>query len=355
VRIFFAGAGTAGHVEPALAVARWLRQHSPEVELHFLGTAEGIETKLVPAAGFPLYLISKSPFPRRLNLSALTWPFLFRKSLRQTHDLLVGADLVIGFGGYVAAPAYLAARRAGIPIIAHEANAKTGLANKLALRCGATLMYALSGSEGDRVGIPLRPEIVDLVSVTRDERLTAKRTALRALNLDPLAPTILVFGGSLGSVKFNETIAVAQSEIFRLGFQIIHAVGGKNEVPGAQAGYFPISYIEDMASAYAACDLVISRSGAVTVTETGVLGIYTLYVPLPLGNGEQSENAKVVVEVGGGEMINNADFTAEWLRTNVNRTMAIAQRYFTSGTRIDFPLDADAEIGRRALKVLANE
>lgn len=355
MRIFFAGAGTAGHVEPALAVARWLRQHSPEVELHFLGTAEGIETKLVPAAGFPLYLISKSPFPRRLNLSALTWPFLFRKSLRQTHDLLVGADLVIGFGGYVAAPAYLAARRAGIPIIAHEANAKTGLANKLALRCGATLMYALSGSEGDRVGIPLRPEIVDLVSVTRDERLTAKRTALRALNLDPLAPTILVFGGSLGSVKFNETIAVAQSEIFRLGFQIIHAVGGKNEVPGAQAGYFPISYIEDMASAYAACDLVISRSGAVTVTETGVLGIYTLYVPLPLGNGEQSENAKVVVEVGGGEMINNADFTAEWLRTNVNRTMAIAQRYFTSGTRIDFPLDADAEIGRRALKVLANE
>lgn len=355
MRIFFAGAGTAGHVEPALAVARWLRHHSPDIELHFLGTEEGVETRLVAAAGFPLHLITKSPFPRRPSLSAFTWPFRFMKTLRQTQELLVGTDLVIGFGGYVAAPAYLAARRTGIPIIAHEANAKTGLANKLARRCGATLIFALSGKEGERVGIPLRPEIVELAALTRSDRLTAKRAALRSMNLDPLAPTILVFGGSLGSVKFNETIAEVQHEISRLGFQIIHAVGGKNKLPVAQAGYFPISYIEDMASAYAACDLVISRSGAVTVIETGVLGIYTLYVPLPIGNGEQRENAKVVVEVGGGEIINNADFSAEWLRINVARVMAAAQRYFTSGVRIDSPLDAGAEIGRRALKVLDDE
>lgn len=355
MRIFFAGAGTAGHVEPALAVARWLRQNSPELELHFLGTPEGVETRLVPPAEFPLHLISKSPFPRRPSVSALTWPFRFRKTLRQTQDILVGTDLVIGFGGYVAAPAYLAARRAGIPIIAHEANAKTGLANKLARRCGATLLFALSDKEGERVGIPLRPEIVDLVALTRADRLTTKGTALRAMNLDPLAPTILVFGGSLGSVKFNETIAEAQRDISHLGFQIIHAVGGKNELPVAQAGYFPTSYIEDMASAYAASDLVISRAGAVTVTETGVLGIYTLYIPLPIGNGEQSENAKVVVEAGGGEIINDADFNADWLRSNFTRVMLAAQQYFASEARVDFPLDASAEIGRRALKVLADE
>ncbi len=353
-KIVFAGAGTAGHVEPALAVARWFRESAPEVEVAFLGTAEGVETRLVPEAGFPLHLISKSPFPRKLSLSVFNWPRRFKRTFREVQELLIGADLVIGFGGYVAAPAYLAARQAGIPIIAHEANAKMGLANKLALRCNATMLYAFSGLKEDRVGIPLRPVIVELAKLSQAERLTAKRVALRGMNLDPKAPTILVFGGSLGSVKFNAAILQAQRDISHLGIQIIHAVGEKNDLPIAQAGYFPVSYIKDMATAYTACDLVIARSGAVTVAETGVLGIYTLYVPLPIGNGEQRENAKVVVEIGGGEVIDNAEFSAEWLVGNIGRMLSNAERYLSSQSRIDFPLDASSEIAKRALKVLAN-
>jgi UDP-N-acetylglucosamine--N-acetylmuramyl-(pentapeptide) pyrophosphoryl-undecaprenol N-acetylglucosamine transferase len=341
-KIVFAGAGTAGHVEPALAVARWFRESAPEVEVIFLGTAEGVETRLVPEAGFALRLISKSPFPRKLSLSIFNWPLRFKRTFREVQELLIGADLVIGFGGYVAAPAYLAARQAGIPIIAHEANAKMGLANKLALRCNATMLYAFSGAKEDRVGIPLRPVIVELAKLSQDERLTAKRAALRGMNLDPKASTILVFGGSLGSVKFNAAIMQAQRDISRLGIQIIHAVGEKNVLPIAQAGYFPVSYIKDMAAAYSACDLVIARSGAVTVAETGVLGIYTLYVPLPIGNGEQRENAKVVVNIGGGEVIDNAEFSAEWLVGNVERMLSHAKRY------------ASSEIAKRALKVLTN-
>lgn len=354
-KIVFAGAGTAGHVEPALAVARWFRENSPEVEMAFLGTAEGVETRLVPEAGFSLHLISKSPFPRKLSASIFSWPLRFRRTFREVQELLAGADLVIGFGGYVAAPAYLGARRAGIPIIAHEANAKMGLANKLALRCNATMLYAFSGVKENRVGIPLRPAIVELAKLSQDERLTAKKAALRGMSLDPLAPTILVFGGSLGSVKFNAAILKAQRDISRQGIQIIHAVGEKNDLPIAQAGYFPVSYIKDMATAYTASDLVIARSGAVTVAETGVLGIYTLYVPLPIGNGEQKENAEVVVEMGGGEVIDNAEFSAEWLVGNVGRMLTNAERYLSSRSRMDFPLDASAEIAKRALKVLANE
>jgi UDP-N-acetylglucosamine--N-acetylmuramyl-(pentapeptide) pyrophosphoryl-undecaprenol N-acetylglucosamine transferase len=354
-KIFFAGAGTAGHVEPALAVAGWLRENRSDISCHFLGTAGGVENTLVPAADFPLHLITKAPFPRRPNRQFLLWPLRFKRTLDQTRELINGADLVIGFGGYVAAPAYLAARRAGIPIISHEANAKMGLANKLAKRCGALMLGAFSSDPAARVGIPLRPTIVELANCDPAERAARKSAALRALNLDPAAPTILIFGGSLGSVKFNETIASAQREISRLGFQIIHAVGGKNQLPQAQAGYLPISYIDDMAAAYAASDLVISRSGAVTVTETGALGIYTLYVPLPIGNGEQAENAKMVSERGGGEIIKNDAFTSAWLLGNIQRLITAAQGYKLTGVHMDFPLDASATIARAALKVLTRE
>lgn len=354
-KIFFAGAGTAGHVEPALAVAQWLRENAVGIEVHFLGTLEGVETSLVPAANFPLHLIDKVPFPRRLNSQLLTWPGRFRKALESTQKLITGADLVIGFGGYVAAPAYLAARRAGIPIIAHEANAKMGLANRVAKRCGATMLYAFGNGGVATVGIPLRLSIVKLALLEPAEREVAKKDALRRLNLDPDAPTILVFGGSLGSATFNETITAAQREICSRGFQMIHAVGAKNQLPQSQAGYLALPYIDDMALAYAASDLVIARSGAMSVTETGVLGIYTLYVPLPIGNGEQAENAKAVTQNGGGESLVNKEFTPDWLLSNIDRLVNLAGEWRSKGNKSDFPLYAGANIAAQALKVLAYE
>lgn len=353
--IFFAGAGTAGHVEPALAVARWLRENYPEIDSHFIGTSEGVENVLVPAANFPLHLINKVPFPRRLDKKLLSWPWRFSRTLAQTRELIAKADLVIGFGGYVAAPAYLCARRQGIPIVAHEANAKMGMANKLAIRCGAVALRAFGEDSPDRVGIPLRREILELAAMEPKARRHAREVALHAMNLDPQIKTILVFGGSQGSMKFNETIAQSQREISRRGYQIIHAVGAKNELPLAQAGYFPVRYIDDMARAYAASDLVISRSGAVTVAEVGILGIYSLFVPLPIGNGEQGENAKVITARGGGELVSNSDFTSTWLLSHIDQLMVSAENWSSSGKRMDFPLDASAEIGRRSLKVLAHE
>ncbi|MEJ0014733.1 MAG: glycosyltransferase [Actinomycetota bacterium] len=155
--------------------------------------------------------------------------------------------------------------------------------------------------------------------------------------------------------KFNETIRQTRQKISLADYQIIHAVGSKNEVPRAEPGYLPLAYIDDMASAYAASDLVISRSGAVTVTETGVLGIYTLYVPLPIGNGEQVFNARSVTEHGGGEIIDNQEFSAEWLSENIVRLVGQAQNYRQSGAHLDFPLDASVNIGKRILKELAYE
>ena len=353
--VLFAGAGTAGHVEPGLAVAHWLKGQRPNIDIKFLGTPGGVENILVPAGGFQLLLIEKVPFPRRIDKEFFTWPFRFRRALLQTRAYTDTADLLIGFGGYVAAPAYLAARRAGIPIIAHEANAKMGLANRLAKRCGGTLLRAFASGTDESVGIPLRDSIVALAELNKDQRQLEKIESRRLMNLDPEKPTILIFGGSLGSAKFNEVISQVKREISKMGYQIIHSVGGKNEVPRTEEGYLPMSYIQDMACAYAASDLVISRSGAVTVTETGVLGIFSLYVPLAIGNGEQTNNARVVTDHGGGEVIKNQFFNAEWLIANINRLMAFAISYGETGNHQEFPLDANAQIGRRILKELVNE
>ncbi len=355
MKVMFAGAGTAGHVEPALAVANWLRHHYSDIDFQFLGTAGGVENILVPEASFELLLIEKAPFPRGLGREMVFWPFKFRRTLVQTQKLLQGTDVVVGFGGYVAAPAYLAAKRLGLPVIAHEANAKMGLANLLAKWSGAQILRAFGEGSQPEVGIPLRNTIIELAKLSLPERQSLKREALREMNLDPLTPTILVFGGSLGSTKFNLVISQARNDILQRGFQIIHAVGNKNELPAVQEGYFPVHYISNMAQAYAASDLVICRSGAVTVTETGVLGIYSLYVPLPIGNGEQMDNAQLVVKHAGGSVIPNDEFSPAWLTSHIVELMKSALAWQKSGLRMDFPLNASELIAQQIVRVSNDE
>jgi len=352
-KVIFAGAGTAGHIEPALAVAREVKATTSDVTALFLGTATGLENTLVPAAGFELALIEKAPFPRRLNAAAFKWPFRFIKTLSQTRSILRGADVVVGFGGYVAAPAYICAWSMRIPVIAHEANAKIGLANRLASKFGARLLTAFPVPGARLVGIPLRKEITALALQDRDSRLILKKSARERIGISSDAKVLLIFGGSLGAQRFNEVIAGNLDFILGSGITVVHAVGSSNELPSARPGYIPMPYISDMASAYSAADLVISRSGAVTVVETGSLGLYSLYVPLAIGNGEQAANAQYVVDRGGGELLANSQFNAAWLQANISRLMDRALNWSIHGTRVDFPLDA-AEVIAHELLVSVN-
>ena len=356
-KIILAGAGTAGHVEPALAVARWIREHAPETELLFLGTATGVENRLVPAAGFPLVTITKAAFPRTLSASALTWPVRFGSSLLQVRSIIRGSALVIGFGGYVCAPAYSVAKTLGIPFLIHEANAKAGMANRLGAALGGEVLRAFGTSSvqeksNNVVGIPLRSEIVTLAGLTADQRRAFREAARSELGLDPAAPTLLVFGGSLGSLRFNQAIANSLEFILAQGIQVIHAVGGNNELPYARPGYHPVPYIDQMAKAYGAADVVIARSGAVTTTETGLLGIYSIYIPLDIGNGEQRFNAEIVTTQGGGELVPNVEFSAETIKASLARWLTSADEYRSSGKRIEFPVDAAAQIGQRAIELI---
>ena len=355
--VLFAAAGTAGHVEPALAVARWVRSQNSDVNCVFVGTHSGVENSLVKAAGFELKLIKKAAFPREINLKAFTWIFRYLISLVQADNLVKDADVVVGFGGYVAASTYLVAKLRRKPIIIHEANVKPGMANRLGNLLGGRTLVAFGETEKvldnvEVVGIPLRPEVVELAKMNASDRLTARAAASKKLGIKDSQVTVAIFGGSLGSVKFNSVIEKALPAFRKQGFQVIHSVGRKNSLPSASENYFPYAYIDDMASVYAASDLVIARGGAVSVFETGALGIFTLYVPLSIGNGEQLQNAQIVTASGGGMIIENSKFTSEWLSQNLSEIMSKASTHSLSTAPTHFPLDADAQVGRHVLELL---
>ncbi|AXK89445.1 UDP-N-acetylglucosamine-N-acetylmuramylpentapeptide N-acetylglucosamine transferase [Nocardia farcinica] len=320
--VIVAGGGTAGHIEPALAVADALRRLDPAIRVTALGTERGLETRLVPERGYPLELIPPVPLPRKPTADLLRLPARVRASVRRTRAVIdaVQADVIIGFGGYVALPAYLAAgrgvlrRRRAVPVIVHEANAKAGIANKIGARVARAVLAAVpdSGLPGaEVVGIPVRESITAL-----------DRTALRAearahFGLPDAGPVLLVFGGSQGARSLNEAIAGAAPQLAAAGISVLHAHGPKNtlDVPetGGTARYVAVPYLSRMDLAYAAADAVVCRSGAMTVAEVSAVGLPAFYVPLPHGNGEQEFNARPIVAQGGGRIVPDSELTPKYV------------------------------------------
>jgi UDP-N-acetylglucosamine--N-acetylmuramyl-(pentapeptide) pyrophosphoryl-undecaprenol N-acetylglucosamine transferase len=321
--VLLAGGGTAGHAEPALAVADAVRAAYPDADVRLLGTTTGVEARLVPARGYPLELVPRVPLPRRLGADLVAVPWRLSSAVRVTSRLLAAMrpNVVVGFGGYVAVPAYLAARRRGIPIVVHEANPLPGVANRLGARLtrhvavtheGTTLPHAVV------TGLPLRPSLVDL------DRAGRRTAAREAFGLDPARPTLLVFGGSQGAKRINDAALAAAGALTRAGVQVLHAAGSKNAEavaaavpPDLPAPYEVRAYIDDMPMAYAAADLALCRAGAMTCAELAAVGLPAAYVPLPIGNGEQRLNAEPVVAAGGGLIVDDADLTASWIEQQV--------------------------------------
>jgi UDP-N-acetylglucosamine--N-acetylmuramyl-(pentapeptide) pyrophosphoryl-undecaprenol N-acetylglucosamine transferase len=317
LHVVLAGGGTAGHIEPALNLADALLRRDPEITITALGTEKGLEGTLVPARGYELRLIPPVPLPRRPSAELLTLPGRVSAALQQTQDILreVEADVVVGFGGYVALPAYLAARRTKTPLVVHEANARPGIANRLGARLTPFVAEAVEGSlpKARRVGIPLRRAIATL------DRNAVRAEARTALGLEPDRPVLLVFGGSQGAVRINSAVAAALPGLLDLGLQVLHAVGPKNleSITTNVPGYHPVGYLDRMDLAYAAADLVVSRSGALTCAELAAVGLPAIYVPFPIGNGEQRLNALPVVHAGGGVLVADEDLDSLRLLTEV--------------------------------------
>ena len=319
ISVVIAGGGTAGHVEPAMAVADALTQLEPGIRITALGTPRGLETRLVPERGYPLELITPVPFPRRPSGDLARLPLRVRLAVRQTRAILddVQADVVVGFGGYVALPAYLAARggalrRGRVPVVVHEANASAGWANRVGARSARRVLSAVPepGLKGvEVVGVPVRD------SITALDRSALRAEARAYFGFADDARVLLVFGGSQGAQSLNRAVAGAAEGLAALGISVLHAHGPKNsldlrEPASGDPPYVAVPYLDRMDLAYAAADLAICRSGAMTVAEVTAVGLPAVYVPLPIGNGEQRLNALPVVGAGGGMLIADADLSA---------------------------------------------
>ena len=331
--VVVAGGGTAGHIEPALALADAVLRLRPDAKVVALGTERGLENTLVPARGYPLELIPPVPMPRKPTPELFRLPLKVRDSVKRTREVLdrVGADVVVGFGGYVALPAYLAAR-GRVPIVVHEANKRPGLANKVGARFAKAVAVAVADTPlagAQVVGIPLRRSITTL------DRAALRAQAREFFGLDPDAPTLLAFGGSQGARSINTAVSGAAGDFAAAGVGVLHAHGPKNtvavqEFPGRPA-YVPVPYLERMDLAYAAADVVLCRSGAMTAAEVSAVGLPAVFVPLPHGNGEQELNARPAVDAGAGLIVADGELTPATIKDLVLPLVTDAGRVKTMG------------------------
>lgn len=310
MKFLLAAGGTAGHINPALATASELKSRFPDCEIAFLGTDQGLEARLVPEAGYRLITIARTPMPRSINFSLVTFPVRFLATLTATKRIVSDFDCVIGFGGYVAAPAYVAARLSKRPLVVHEQNAKPGFANRLGARLTRFVGVSFANTRlphARLVGLPLSSRISAAINSTN------RAGALAHFGLQPDRPTLLVTGGSQGSQRINMALAGALEELLSSGWQVLHAVGEKNQLPSPRNHYHPLAFISEMDQALLAADLLLGRSGAVTCAEANAMKVPAIYVPLPIGNGEQALNAVDAVAVGGAILVPDAELTSEKL------------------------------------------
>ncbi|WP_238007723.1 UDP-N-acetylglucosamine--N-acetylmuramyl-(pentapeptide) pyrophosphoryl-undecaprenol N-acetylglucosamine transferase [Dactylosporangium sp. AC04546] len=360
--VVLAGGGTGGHIYPLLAFADCLRRHDPDLRITCIGSPRGMEAEIIPQRGYDLRHVPAYQLPRSVNMNLVRTPDRMYKAAKATRAILdeVSADAVVGFGGYVSVPAYLAAWRRKTPLIIHEVNVPVGVANKMGMRFTDHLVLGFphqaqqipTVADKEIVGVPLRQ------SIARLDRAALRAEARAHFGLDPNLPTLFVFGASAGARSINLAVSGAARQITGSGVQVLHIIGARNddvEVPtGLPAPYVKIKFLSEMELGYAAGDLALCRGGAMTCAETAAVGMPAIYVPLPWGNGEQRRNALPVVEAGGGLIVEDGDLSPEWVTQTVvplvrdgARLAAMSRAAAGYGRR-----DGDEALRRYLLKVV---
>ena len=347
MRVLFAGGGTAGHINPALAAAGYLRSKQPDAEILYVGNKGGMEERLVPAAGFDFKTIRISGFQRKLTAKNIrrnikTVFRLFSSSIESERIIKAfKPDICVGTGGYVSGPVIRAAQKLGIPTVIHEQNAYPGMTTKALAKHAECVMLAVEDAKKylDRkdncvfTGNPVR------VSVLQAEREAARK----ALNLDD-RPLVLSFGGSLGAAALNKAAAYMLGESAKeKKYQHIHGYGQHDEkfldevhAAGVKEEENPqirmLEYIDNMPECLAAADLVIGRAGAITLTEIEATGKCSILIPSPIVTGNhQLHNANVLGDAGAAVVIEQKDASPERIIAEVEQLYADRERLTEMG------------------------
>jgi len=348
MRVVVAGGGTAGHVNPALALARAMSSD----EIIFAGTERGAEATLVPAAGYPLEIIEVRGFDRSKPTSIVPTGVQALRATKQSIELLrrSNADVVVGMGGYVSLPACVAARRLRLPVVLHEQNIVFGLANRLCRPFARSVAVSFeetldqAGRKGVLVGNPVDPEIVNI------DRDGDRKRAYERFDLDPERRTLLVFGGSQGAQRINEAALGLTSEWEeRDEVQILHIAGRlqaetfverAQQLGSGKLLYRVEGYVDAMVLAYAVADLALCRGGATTVAELSVVGLPSIVVPYPYHRDRQQErHARVLEQAGAALVLPDQD-------TTPGRVGVLAGELLADEGRLKDMRDAALGVGR---------
>jgi len=347
IKVVLCGGSTAGHIEPALNIANELRKNG--VHCEFVGTVKGLDQQLIPKADFKLHLISPVPLPRTIGIGVLLFPFSLILAIAQSVRVCrtVQPHSIVGFGSFVALPMYIASWLLRIPLVIHEANAKPGIANTIGARIASRKFQTVEGAIKDAItiGTPLRVAYDDF------DRENLRRQALAAFQLEDARHTLLVFGGSQGARHINDEIDKIADSLVEKNCQILHVVGMNNQdqiSPREHHRY--LEYLSDMPLGYAVADLAICRSGALTVAEISATNTPAIFIPFPIGNGEQEKNANERVKAGAARMVRDQDLSSEVLLSEIDRAFANLANMKQAGER-HRPANATKVIADEILKV----
>ena len=338
MRILFAGGGTAGHINPALAVAGYIKGKSPDTQILYVGAKGGMEERLVPQAGLEFKSISVSGFKRKISPSAIKDNIItVKKAIVASSDAKkiikeFKPDICMGTGGYVSGPVIRTAAKMGIPVVIHEQNAYPGVANKMLSKYAEKVMLAMPEAKNH---FSKNTRCVSTGNPVRVEILSADKEASRKeLNLDN-RPVILSFGGSLGARKINESVADLIARSGKDGkYQIIHAYGqyGKWMPDLLKEKGIDINkcsnldireYINNMPTCLASADIVICRAGAITLSELQAQGKPAILIPSPnVAENHQYHNAMSMVNNNAGKIIEEKDLTETIVTQKVDEILA---------------------------------
>ncbi|MDY0354609.1 MAG: UDP-N-acetylglucosamine--N-acetylmuramyl-(pentapeptide) pyrophosphoryl-undecaprenol N-acetylglucosamine transferase [Sedimentisphaerales bacterium] len=363
ISFFFAGGGTGGHIYPALAVAQQIVDRRPDARIHFLCSTRAVDKRILEGTAFPFTVLPATGLyfdPRRF----VTFWRTFWQSHRQARALIADSSnpVVIGGGGFVAAPVCMAGHRLGAPVVLVNVDILPGRANRLSARWADQIFVQFEGCErhfgsrSDRVtvvGCPLRS------GFARADRMRA----VEALSLDPGKKTLLITGASSGSMRINEAVCMLlpRLEAFASAWQIVHLTGLDNfdevarRYDGVRIAHKVVRYYDAMPDLLAAADLLVGRSGAVSVAEYAVAGVPSICMPYPHHKDRhQYRNAGKLVEVGAAVIVDDvadADDRADWLWEELEALMAddVTRREMADACRLVARPNAAADIAGRLL------
>ena len=327
MKVIMTAAGTGGHINPAIAIANKIKQEEPKAEIIFIGTNRGLETDLVPRAGYELKTVEAYGLSKKISITSIINNIKTIKGIGQAKEIIkeFKPDIVIGTGGYICGPVMLAASKFKIPTILHESNAFPGKAVKMLAKKVDTILVGFEIAKtriknANNIVVTGNPTKIKTNKITEEQ----KKQILEGLGFSTSKPLILVFGGSQGAKAINDALIELINKKLNTNYQVMWAPGPKQyENVKEKINFSPkdvkiMPYIYNMEEALNACDLIISRSGAMTITELAKTGKPAIFIPLPnVSNNHQEYNAKVLENINAARIIKNDDLNANILNEQI--------------------------------------